>query len=144
MVAVYNNFTKEINGGVIWNDNSSTTIKAMLVDDTYNMDITGHTVISDVTGEISGTGYTAGGALVVNRTTNLDNPGDETLYKADNIDWDNSTITAYGVVIYKDTGTPSTSLLISYADFGENKSTNDGTFSLVWNVDGVFVVYNDY
>jgi hypothetical protein len=44
--------------------------------------------------------------------------------------WSTSTITAYGAVYYKDTGTPSTSPVIAFIDFGGAIASTAGTFSL--------------
>jgi len=134
---IYNSFKKSINGTVNF---ATDTIKVMLVDDTYEPDIDTHQFIDDVTGEVTGTGYTAGGATLSNKSVTVDTTNDLAKYDADNITWANSTITAYGAVIYQDTGTPSTSGLIAFIDFLGVKSSSDGDFILQWHTGGIFTV----
>ncbi len=135
---VYNNFKKEVNGGIDWDDNSSTTIKCMLVTSSYTPDADTHAFKDDVTNEVTGTGYTAGGKEIINRTITVDNVNDIGVYDGDDIEWTSSTITARGAVIYKDTGTASTSPLITYIDFGADKISDDGSFTIQWHTDGIF------
>jgi hypothetical protein len=40
-------------------------------------------------------------------------------------------------VIYKSTGTASTSKLICYLDFGSDKSTSNGTFAITFAAEGI-------
>lgn len=136
----YNSFKGNMDGNVLWDDNSTTTIKAMLVTGSYVPDKDLHEFIDDVTNESSGTGYTAGGKEVLNRLIAIDNTLDLAKYDANDITWSSSTVTARGVVLYKDTGTPSTSPLIMYIDFGENKSSTDGDFSIFWHENGIFTI----
>jgi hypothetical protein len=41
-------------------------------------------------------------------------------------------------VVYKDTGTPSTSPLVGYLDFGGDQTVSSGTFTIVFDATGVF------
>jgi hypothetical protein len=59
------------------------------------------------------------------------------VFDADDVVWTSSTITARGAVLYKDTGTPSTSPLICYIDFGSNKSSNGADFTIQWSSSGI-------
>lgn len=97
---------------------------------------------SDVTGEVSGTGYTAGGkSLTWASATRLAyNTGTNTLtFDADDISWPSSTVTAGAAVIYDGTpGSDATRPVIGYVDFGGSVSTTSGTFQIVWNSSGVF------
>jgi hypothetical protein len=136
----FNSFKSDINGNIDWDDNTTTTIKVMLVTSTYTPDIDLHEFISDVTNEVVGTGYTAGGKAIVNRTKTIDDTLDIVKYDADDVAWLSSTITARGAVVYKDTGTPATSPLIGYLDFGADKSTSNVTFTIQWSAEGVFKV----
>jgi hypothetical protein len=87
--------------------------------------------------EITGTGYTAGGVTLANQAVTQDNTDNEGVYDADDAVWSSSTLTARGAVIYKDTGTPSTSPLIAWLDFTTDKSSSNGTFQIVWNSEGI-------
>ncbi|HHL39621.1 MAG TPA: hypothetical protein ENJ37_03875 [Deltaproteobacteria bacterium] len=132
---IYNSFKKDIMNGSI--DLGADTIKVMLVDSSYVPDQDLHTVKSDVTGEVTGAGYTAGGAALANKTVTQDNVDNEGVFDADDVTWANSTITARGAVLYKDTGAPSTSPLICYMDFGADKTSSGGDFTIQWNAEGI-------
>lgn len=136
---IYNSFKGAINS-VSWGDNSTTTIKAMLVTSGYVPNIDTHSFISDVTNEVTGAGYTAGGKALLNRTITIDTTNDLAKYDADDIAWTASTVTARGLVIYKDTGTPATSPLIAYIDFVSDKTSVDADFVIAWHANGIFDV----
>lgn len=138
--AIYNEYKGKI-GTINWNDNSGVTVKVMLVDNTYTLDIDAHLNKSDIDGlsvEVSGTAYTAGGATLANRAITVDTATDSAKFDADDTTWANSTITAHGAIIYLDTGTATTSTLIAYIDFGSDKSSSSGDFVLQWSADGVY------
>lgn len=116
------------------------TIKIMLVTDVYVPDIDAHDFIDDASAnEVSGTGYTAGGATLAGKTTTQDNTNNRAVFDADDVSWPTSTITnaRYGI-IYKDTGTPGTSSLIAYIDFLTDKSSSGDTFKIEWDSAGIF------
>ena len=132
---IYNNFKKLImNGGI---DLDTDTIKVALVTSAYTPDQDAHDFFDDVTNEVSGTGYTAGGASLANKAVTADNTDNEGVFDADDVAWTTSTITARGAVIYKSTGTASTSALICYLDFGSDKISTAGTFTISWNAEGI-------
>lgn len=132
---IYNSFKQNIaNGGI---DLDTDTIKVALVTSSYSADQDNHDNFDDVTGEVSGTGYTAGGATLANKTVTLNTTTDRAIFDADNVSWAASSITARGAVVYKSTGTASTSRLICYIDFGEDKTSSSGTFTISWSADGI-------
>ena len=138
---IYNSFKANIGDGTVdWDDNSGTTIKVMLVTSAYAVDIDAHTVKSDILNEVSGTGYTAGGNAILNRVVTVDITNNVANYDGDDVTWASSTITAAYGIVYKDTGTDSTSPLIAYIDFGGNKSSSAGDFTIQWATDGIFKV----
>lgn len=132
---IYNNFKEAIMNGSI--DLDTDTIKVALVTSTYTPDQDTHDMFDDITNEVSGTGYTAGGATLANKAVSQDNTDNEGVFDADDVSWTTSTITARGAVIYKSTGTPSTSPLICYLDFGTDKISTAGTFTISWNAEGI-------
>lgn len=136
--AIYNSFKKSVNNGADWTDNATTVIKAMLVTSSYAINIDTHEFKSSVTNEVVGTNYVAGGAAITNRAITIDTANDWARYGGDDVVWANSTITAYAAVVYEDTGNPATSALIAYIDFGANKSSAAGPFTIQWHADGVF------
>lgn len=139
---VYNSFKKNIGEALVdWSDNSTTTIKIMLVTSGYAVDIDGDTVVSDITNEVaSGGGYTTGGEDITTRSVVQDNATDLAKYDGDDIVWATSTITARGAIIYKDTGTPSTSPLVAYIDFVTDQESLNADFTIQWSTDGIFTV----
>ena len=112
------------------------TIKCALVTSSYTPNIDSHDFFDDVTNEVSGTGYTAGGATLTT-SVSQDNTDDEAVFDATDVTWANSTITARGAVIYKSTGVASTSPLICYIDFGANKTSDGGTFQITFDAEGI-------
>lgn len=132
---IYNNFKKLImNGGI---DLDTDTIKVALVTSSYTPDQDAHDFFDDVTNEVSGTGYTAGGESLANKAVTADNTDNEGVFDADDVAWTTSTITARAAVVYKSTGTASTSALICYVDFGSDKVSTAGTFTIAWNSEGI-------
>jgi hypothetical protein len=112
------------------------TIKVALVTSTYTPSADNHDFFNDITNEVSATGYTAGG-VTLTVTTSQDNTDDEGVFDASDASWASSSITARGAVIYKDTGTPSTSPIIAYIDFGTDKTSDGGTFQITWASEGI-------
>lgn len=107
------------------------TIKLALVADTYTPDQDVHDFWDDVSAnEVSGTGYTAGGQALASKATNIDGVNHQVEIRAADVTWASSTITARYGVIYKDTGAAGTSPLLAYIDFGSNKSSDNGDFTV--------------
>ena len=133
--ALYNIYKQEVQKGsyAFLTD----TIKVALVTSAYTVNIDSHSNFSDITNEVSGTGYTAGGATLGTKTATQDNTNDRGVLDAADTTWTTSTITARGAVLYRDSGTPSTSKLISYVDFGSDKSSSSTDFTIQWNASGI-------
>jgi hypothetical protein len=119
---------EDVNEGRI--DFDSDTFYVMLVTSTYTPDKDTHTKRSNVTNEVSGTGYTAGGQAVT-VTTALDTANDRFDVSFTDVTWPSSTITARAAVIYKRRGgAASADELVCYFDFVSDKTTTGGTFTL--------------
>src|SRR4051812_18343644 len=103
---------------------NSDSLKLMLVDSTYTMNIDTNVFRSDVTGEVVGTGYTAGGISVGSVTGTVDTTNDRGDFTiAGSLTITTATITARGAVLYKPRGGASSAdELIAYYDFGGNVS----------------------
>lgn len=129
--SVYNSIKKKFIDGTNLNLTSD-TIKVALVTSSYTPNIDTHVFFSDVTNEVTGTGYVAGGATIANPSITVDTANDRAYFDADDTTWATSTITARGAVVYKSTGTAATSPLIGYVDFGADKSTTGDTFYIQW------------
>ena len=134
--AIQNSFKAKIMNGSL--DLDTDTIKAMLLTSSHSQNVDTHDFIDDVsTNEVSGTGYTAGGQALANKSVTQDNTDNEGVWDADDVTWSSSTITARYVALYKDTGTPSTSPIICILDFGTDKSSSAGNFTVAWNAEGI-------
>lgn len=100
----------------------SDSFKVMLTTSAYTPNIDTHEFKSDVTNEITGTGYTAGGKALTSVSWDYDSTNHRAVVSANNLLWTGVTFTTRRAVVYKDTGTAGTSRLIGYIDFGVDKS----------------------
>lgn len=105
---------------------SSDTLKVALCTSSYTPNRDTHAVFSDVTNEVTGTGYTAGGQALASVTVNYDATNHKTVLNSANPSWPGSTITARIAVIYDST----TSKLLCWIDFGADRSSSAGPFDL--------------
>lgn len=125
---IYNSFADDLCKGNV-NPNSD-TFYVLLVTSSYTPNKDTHTKRSDVTNEVTGTGYTAGGKAVT-VTLTKDTANDREDLDFTDLTWTSSTITAAAAVIYKRRGGASSAdELVCYLDFGGNVSTTGGTFTL--------------
>lgn len=108
---------------------ASDSFKAMLVTASYAPNKDTHTKRSDVTNEVSGTGYTAGGAATT-CTVTKDTANDRVDMAFSDIVWSTATITARAAVIYKNRGgAASADELVAYVDFGSDVTSTAGDFT---------------
>ena len=125
---VYNSAVDDMARGLI--DFDSDTFKAMLVTSTYSPNKDTHDKRDDVTNEVTGTGYTAGGTTC-SVTVTKDTANDKVTITLGSVSWSSSTITARGCVYYKSRGGASSAdEIVAYNDFGGDVSTTGGTFSV--------------
>jgi len=132
---------KQEDGNAINLDSGGDTLKCMLVDDTRapveaTDEFIGNTINAN---EVSGTGYTAGGATLANQSIALS--GGTVTFDADDITWSQNAAgftDARYAIIYKDTGTATTSRVICYADLGGNKGNVDGDLTLQMDASGIW------
>jgi len=117
-------------------DTTADRFKVMLVTSSYTPDFGTHDFKADVTNEVVGTGYSAGGESLTSVT--LTQSGGTITFDADDVTWTSSTITARGAVIYDDSLTDDP--LIAYIDFGADKSSSSGDFVLSFNASGIFTL----
>ena len=115
-----------LDGEMDFSSDTSHTFKIALY--TSSADLSASTTAYSTTNEISGTGYTAGGntlTIASNSTTS----GTTAFVDFSDTSWTSSSITARGALIYKSGGTnPSIAVL----DFGEDKSSTSGTFTVTF------------
>jgi hypothetical protein len=109
---------------------SADTFKCMLTTSAYVENKDTHTRRSDVSGEVAGTGYTAGGtAATVTVTKDLVNDRIDISLGA--VSWPTATITARKAVYYKSRGGASTAdEIVAVIDFGTDVTSTAGTWSL--------------
>jgi hypothetical protein len=114
----------------------SDTIKLALTTSSYTPSAA-HDFFNDVTNEISGTGYTAGGVTLGTKTRT--NVSTTAVLDAADAQWTTATITnaRYGV-LYKSTGTASTSPILGIYDFGSDQSVSGGTFTVQFSANGCY------
>lgn len=124
-------FNKEI-------DWDTDTIKCALTTSSYTPDQDAHDYFNDVTNEVSGTGYSAGGATLANKTVTYTGATNKFVLDADDAVWAGSTITARTAVVYDASpGSDATRPLICYQQSDADVSTTAGTFTVQWNASGI-------
>lgn len=133
---LYNRFKANLFNGLIKLAGAgSDTIKCMLLTGSHSFDADHDTKSQIVDNEVSGTGYTAGGATLANKSVTESDANDKAVFDADDVTWVSSTITARYAVLYDDTLTNDD--LICCFDFGANKSSSAGNFTISWQESGV-------
>jgi hypothetical protein len=136
---VYNAGKKYLLNGAV--DCDTDTINVMLVTSSYTPDQDTHAYRSDVTNEVSGAGYSTGGAALVNKSITQDNTNNKAYLDANDLTWTTSTITARAAVIYKARGgLASADELLGYVDFGSDKSSSSGDFTIQWAATGILEI----
>jgi hypothetical protein len=115
------------------------TIKVALLTNGYTPDQDAHNYLDDViANEVSGTGYTAGGNTLANKTNAYNSATNVIVLDADDTTWSSSTITARYAVVYDATpATNATRPLIGYVDFGSDQSSSNGNFTITWDATGI-------
>lgn len=112
-------------------DFDTDTFKVMLTTSAYTENKDTHTKRSDVTNEITGTGYTAGGNTVTVTVGAVDTANDRVDITLGGTTWPASTLTARKAVYYKSRGGAATAdELIAVVDFGSDVVTTSGTLTL--------------
>lgn len=138
---VYNSFKSGLMKGEFDLDTGGDTIKVVLVTSAYTPNIDTHTQYSHITNQVTGDGYTAGGATLANQAVTTNTTNDEGVFDADNVVWSDSSIVARGAILYKyidNGGNPDdTSPLICYFDFTQDYESSSGSFTITWSADGI-------
>ena len=119
-------FKKELLEGLHdFNASGGNVYKLALYDNTATLDAS--TTVYTTTGEISGTGYTAGGGTL----TNVDptSSGTTGFCDFDDLTFSTATITARGALIYNSTNGDRAVVVL---DFGSDKTSTAGDFTIVF------------
>lgn len=121
----------------IW---TSDTIKVALATSTYAPNQDTHEFFSDVTNELTtANGYTAGGVTLASKTLTYDSATNQTRFGAANAVWTataGNSITARFAIIYKSTGTSTTSPLLGWVNFGADVTATGDTFTITPDATG--------
>lgn len=118
--ALCNSYKQEILEGV---HASTDTYKIALFDS--NAGLSASTTVYSTSGEVEGTGYTAGGVTLSGFTTGLS--GSTAYLTFSDPSWENSTITARGCMIYNSS---KSNKAVAVFNFGQNVSSVNGTFTV--------------
>lgn len=125
---VYNSALRDLVTGAV--DADTDTFRAMLVGAGYTPNKDTHTKRSDLSSEVSGTGYTAGGATATVSVA-MDTVNDRVNITLGAVNWPAATLTAAGLVYYKSRGGVATAdELIAFIDFGSEVSATAGAFQV--------------
>lgn len=95
-------------------------LNILLTNSTYTPNIDTHTYVSDLTGEITGTGYSR--LALTGVSWIYDSTNHQCVLGAAQAQWTTATFTCAYAVIYKNTGTDTTSRLVSYVNLDGNRS----------------------
>ncbi len=124
---------------------ASDTIKAMLMKTSYVADIDTHEHYDDVSSEelAAGGGYTTGGETLTSKTVTKDDVNDLAKFDAADVPWAAATFSTIGAILYRDTGTPATSAVVCFLDFGGTVTVSGGTLTIIFHADGILQVKTD-
>jgi hypothetical protein len=112
-------------------DLDTDTFKVLLTTSAYTPDQDAHDFRNDVTNEVSGTGYTAGGNAVTVSSVTYDSASNQVRIVFADVTWPASTITARTAVIYKSRGGASSAdELLAYVTEATDISSTGATFTL--------------
>jgi hypothetical protein len=126
---IFNNaLWEQVKGNI---DFDTDAFKCMLVTSAYAPNKDTDNRRDDVTNEVVGTGYTAGGTAATVTVAAIDTVNDRIEVTLGAVSWPTATITARGAVYYKSRGGASSAdELVAYIDFGADIVSTGGTFSL--------------
>lgn len=103
-------------------------------------DIDADTYISDLSGEITGGGYSR--QTLASKTVTTDDTNDRTIADAADVQWTGLTNSFRYIVVAQSTGNDATSRLITTIDTGSTQTIDNGTYDITWPVSGVFFIQN--
>lgn len=132
--ALVSAFNKEI-------DMSGDSFNLLLLDSSYVPNQDTHRYKSDLTGEVTGTGYTAGGKVLSNVAVSYDGATNTFKFDADDVTWDPSSITARYAVVYDNSPvTDAVRPLICFIDFEADKTSATDLFTVAFNASGIVTI----
>jgi len=117
----------------------SDTTKVALFDTSASFAATDASPVYSSTNEVSGTGYSAGGATIASPT--YTEASGVATFDGANITWSQNAsgfTGATSALIYDDTN--ATKMAIGWVDLGSAVSQQDGDVTISWNASGIFTV----
>jgi hypothetical protein len=108
----------------------SDDIKVMLTTSAYVPNRETQAVKADVTNEVTGTGYTAGGKSLTGKTLSPDEAATRWTWDASDLTFTGVSLTCRYAVIYDNTHADKP--LIGYVDFGSDQKATDQDFTVEW------------
>jgi hypothetical protein len=130
MASIYDDFKEDLLDGSVDLDND--TFKCALLDNSHSFSASDSTWADISANEISGTGYTAGGATLASLTIAV--ASNIARWDAADVSWTTATFSAYHAVIYDTSNSDS---LVCSIDLGGEQSVVAGTFSIEWSSGGI-------
>lgn len=136
-MALFNGFKGKIMDGSI--DLDTDNINVSLHTNAFSANIDTMTFYSDVTStEVAqANGYTTKGKTLASPVVSIDTTNDLAYFDGADLTWATSTITARYALIWKNSGTNTTSPLVGYVDFGADKTSDNGNFIITWSSAGI-------
>lgn len=132
----YNDYRGELAKGNI--DFANDTFKVMFVDPSYSPNVDNETYLSDISANRAANTTDQTLASV---TVTVDDTNDQAVIDANNISYDPVTTDTDAIVIYKDTGVDSTSVLICFIDFNEGTASPiAGELAITFDSDGIITL----
>ena len=123
--ALCNSFKTELAAGIHDFSSGGDTFKIALY--TSSANLSSATTAYSATNEVSGTGYTAGGATLTNVSPVLS--GATAILDFADVSWPGATITARGALIYNST---KSNRAVAVLDFGSDRISTASTFLITF------------
>lgn len=130
---IYERFKANLMNKIV--DLEADTIQVALMDNVHVFSATDNVWTDVSANEISGTGYTANGAVLASATVTQ---AATTKFDGNDSAWTTATFTAYHAVLWDNT--VATDDLICSFDFGGAKTVTAGTFTIQWHANGIITL----
>jgi hypothetical protein len=132
---IYERFKANLMNKVVDIGASGDTIQVALMDNVHTFTATDNVWTDVSANEISGTGYTANGAVLAGQAVTQ---AATTKWDGTDTAWTTATFTAYFAVLWDNT--VATDDLICCFDFGGAKTVTAGTFTIQWHANGIITL----
>lgn len=114
------------------------TVKCALASASYTPNQDTHDFFNDITNEVSGAGYTAGGVTLAGKTSTYNSSTNTLTLDSNDPTWATLSVAQIRFAIfYVDSGSAATSPLISYMDFEANSAPSSQAVTVVLPSTGI-------